>query len=57
MVTFTTTVSRLVTEPRPWVTGCLSGTEHGSASIEAMARSFTLSRLAKERAAGNGARS
>jgi hypothetical protein len=41
LVTFTTTVSRLLTEPRPWVTGCLSGTEQGSASTDAIVRSNT----------------
>ena len=42
MVTFTTTVSRLLTEPRPWVTGCFSGTEQGSASTDAIVRPFIL---------------
>jgi hypothetical protein len=40
VVTLTITVSRLVTEPRPWVTAWRSGTETGSASMDAMVSSF-----------------
>jgi hypothetical protein len=41
VVTFTITVSRLLTGPSPWVTVCFSGTEQGSASMLAIVRSFT----------------